>query len=164
MHIATKKQKSYQFSEIEEKLLALGVLKYCKNSNNLNNSSLSKIISSNISNNKSNIMINDWSAIKNRFLPHRTVYSIQSKLTRVKKMNEQLRKKSKMYDIDAVSVNNNDNNDNDNDNEIFSKKKYEWTDEEKSSLIIGIQKYGTSAWTRISKELLPNWSPKLLRE
>eukprot|EP01084_Bolivina_argentea_P254873 428585_1 len=125
--------KNRKFTEIEEKLLGLGVEVYGQKLPQ------PMISNKNVGINK-NIIINDWTSMRDRFLPHKSVQSLQTEIGKIRTLNHELR-----YDYK------------------LRPPSKEMNDIELSLLAQGTQKYGTHSWTKISKELLPNWTARELK-
>eukprot|EP01083_Nonionella_stella_P007863 22622_1 len=121
------------FTATEEKLLGLGVEEYGQ-----------KLPQPMISNHNvginRNIMINHWTAMRDRFLPHKTVESLQKEIAKIRTLSHELRHD---YRLRPPSK--------------------EMSDFELGLLAQGTRKYGEHSWAKIVKELLPNWTPKQLR-
>merc|ERR1719319_1847719 len=80
-------------------------------------------------------MINDWSSIRDRFLPHKRIAELQRQFD--------------IYGRKVLPRHAKRHND-------------EMNDRELSLLIQGAQYYGNSNWREISKKLLPDWKPRHL--
>eukprot|EP00484_Ammonia_sp_Unknown_P007758 CAMPEP_0197077398 /NCGR_PEP_ID=MMETSP1384-20130603/212602_1 /TAXON_ID=29189 /ORGANISM="Ammonia sp." /LENGTH=562 /DNA_ID=CAMNT_0042516265 /DNA_START=26 /DNA_END=1714 /DNA_ORIENTATION=+ len=125
--------KDEQFTETEEKLLGLGVKEYGK--------VLKEAVISNENIGMSqNVMINDWTSLRNRFLPHKNIPSLQKRIGKIRKLSHKLK-----YDY-----------------RLRSTGKH-MTDIELGLLVKGVEKYGKKSWTKISKEFLPNWTPREIK-
>ena len=129
VHAPPEANKARKFTKIEEKLLVLGAEQYGHR--------VDRLMILNHS-----VMINDWTSIRDRFLPHKEIHDLQAQIGKLKSLDHELphqcRKKRPRI--------------------------LEMTEAELSLLIQGTQKYGTSAWTMISKELLPDWTARDLKK
>ena len=124
-----EKEEEQEWTEIEEKLLCLGVNEYGQESQKQKFSNNNK----NNNNNNNKVMINDWTSIRDRFLPNKTIKSLQLKMAKGDlKFNFKLKSKQAI--------------------------RKEMNDRELSLLIKGIEKYGLKSWRKIEKEFIPCWS------
>ena len=123
------------FSDKEELLFTLGLQEYGQ----ILNEKLITRSDSNII--KDNVLVNDWTSIKYRYLPHKNVNELQSKLSLIRQLNNELRFDLKLKPFD-----------------------HKLNNTELSKLIYGVKIYGEHNWTKISRKLLPNWPAAELRK
>ena len=86
-------------------------------------------------------MIHDWTALRDRFLPHRDIKTLQDKVALIRKTNHELQHDYKLR--------------------VPQKK---MNDMELSLLFKGTQKFGMHSWSQIAREILPDWTARALKK
>lgn len=87
-----------------------------------------------------NVVINDWTSIRDRFLPHKKIRDLQAQLGKVRMLNHELRYEYRLRPPTK-----------------------EMNDSELALLAKGMQKYGENSWGRIRREMLPEWEVRELK-